>query len=69
MIGIALLIALPLSYFGNNLWLQNFAYKVNFGVGSLFFGALFIVTVSFLTILSQTLKAARQDPVDSLRYE
>jgi putative ABC transport system permease protein len=69
MIGIAILVALPLSYFGNNLWLQNFAYKVNFGIGSLFFGAFFIMLISFLTIISQTLRAARQNPVDSLRYE
>ncbi len=69
LILIAILIALPLSYFGNNLWLQNFAFKVNFGAGSLFFGALFVVSVSFLTIISQTLKAARQNPVNSLRYE
>jgi putative ABC transport system permease protein len=69
LIGIALGIALPLSYFGNNLWLQNFPYRVNFGLGSLLFGALFIILVSFLTILSQTLRASRQEPVDSLRYE
>lgn len=66
---IALLIALPVSYLGNNLWLQNFAYRVNFGIGSLLFGAGIIILVSFLTILSQTLKAARQNPVESLRYE
>lgn len=66
---IALLIALPVSYLGNNLWLQNFAYRVNFGIGSLLCGAGIIILVSFLTILSQTLKAARQNPVESLRYE
>ena len=69
LIGIALLVALPVSYFGNNLWLQNFAYRVNFGLGILLLGTLFIVAVSFLTILSQTMKAASQDPVKSLRYE
>lgn len=69
LIGIAILIALPLAYFGNRLWLQNFAYRVNFGAGTLIFGALFIVAVSFITILSQTLRASRQDPVNSLRYE
>ena len=69
LIIIALIVALPLSWFGNNLWLQNFTYRVNFGVGTLFFGSLFIVLVSFLTILSQTMKAARRDPVESLRYE
>ena len=69
LILIALIVALPLSWFGNNLWLQNFTYRVNFGVGTLFFGSLFIVLVSFLTILTQTMKAARRDPVESLRYE
>ncbi len=69
LIGIAILIALPISYFGNNLWLQNFTYRVKFGAGSLLLGALFIIAVSFLTILSQTLKASGQNPVDSLRYE
>jgi len=69
LIGIAILIALPLSYFGNNLWLQEFAYKVNFGAGSLIFGAIFIIVVSFLTISTQTMRAAIQDPVNSLRYE
>jgi putative ABC transport system permease protein len=69
LIIIALVVALPLSWFGNKLWLQNFHYRVSFGFGTLFFGSLFIVLVSFLTILSQTMKAARQDPVNSLRYE
>ncbi len=69
LILIALIVALPISWFGNNLWLQNFTYRVNFGVGTLFFGSLFIVLVSFLTILTQTMKAARRNPVESLRYE
>ena len=69
LIIIALVVSLPLSWFGNNLWLQNFHYRVSFGFGTLFFGSLFIVLVSFLTIFSQTMKAARQDPVNSLRYE
>jgi putative ABC transport system permease protein len=69
LIAIAILIALPLSYFGNNLWLRNFAYRVDFGAGSLATGAVFILVVSLLTILSQTLRAAGQDPVESLRYE
>jgi putative ABC transport system permease protein len=69
LIIIALIVALPVSWFGNNIWLQNFPYRVSFGAGTLFFASLFIVLVSFLTILSQTMKAARQNPVESLRYE
>jgi len=69
MILAAMAIALPLSWFGNRLWLRNLPYHVNFGAGTLIAGAVFILLVSLLTILTQSLKSARRDPVDSLRYE
>ena len=69
MILLAMAIALPLSWLGNRLWLQNLPYHVKFGPGTLTAGALFILLVSLLTILSQSLKSARRDPVGSLRYE
>jgi putative ABC transport system permease protein len=69
LILISLVVALPVTWFGNNLWLQNFPYKVSFGFGTLFTGTLLILLVSFLSVLSQTIQAARQDPVVSLRHE
>ncbi len=69
MILIAMAIALPLAYFGNNLWLRNFPYKVSFGAGNILTGALLVLVLSLITIGSQTYRAANADPAGSLRYE
>jgi len=69
MIIIAVLIALPLAYFGNNLWLQNFPYKVSFGAGNVLAGAMLVLVLSLITIGSQTYRVANADPAGSLRYE
>ena len=66
---IAVIIALPVAYFGNNLWLQNFPYKVSFGAGTILSGALLVLVLSLITIGSQTYRAANADPAGSLRYE
>jgi putative ABC transport system permease protein len=69
LILIAIIIALPVSYFGNNLWLQNFTYRVSFGFGTLFICSFFILLLSLLIIGSQSLRAANANPAKSLRYE
>jgi len=69
MVIIAVVIALPLAYFGNNLWLQNFPYKVSFGAGTVLTGAMLVLVLSLVTIGSQTYKVANADPAGSLRYE
>jgi putative ABC transport system permease protein len=69
MLLISILIASPLSYFVNNAWLQNFPNRVDFGFGTVVLGALILLVLGLVTIGSQTLKAARSNPVDSLRME
>ena len=69
LILIAIAIALPISYFGNKLWLQNFTYRVSFGFGTLFMSAVFILLLSILLIGSQSIRAANANPAKSLRYE
>ncbi len=69
LILISILIAVPLSYFGNNLWLQNFTYRVSFGFETLFLCSVFILLLSLLIIGSLSLKAANTNPARSLRYE
>jgi putative ABC transport system permease protein len=69
MVFIAILIALPISYFVGSSWLDNFAYSISlewwFFVGA---GILALI-VAWLTVSIQTLKAARANPVDSLMDE
>ncbi|MGZ3908452.1 MAG: ABC transporter permease [Flavisolibacter sp.] len=69
LVAIASCIALPLSWWGMNKWLQEFAYRISIGwetflvaVSGAFFIAIF--TMSF-----QTIKAALANPVKNLRTE
>jgi putative ABC transport system permease protein len=63
------LIAWPLAYLAMNRWLQNFAYRINIGLGTFVLSALLAFIIALLTIGYQAVKAARANPVDALRYE
>jgi putative ABC transport system permease protein len=58
-----------LSYFGNQAWLNLFAYRVNFGLDVLGIAFLFIATIGALTIGFQTLRATATNPSEILRSE
>jgi putative ABC transport system permease protein len=66
---IAFIIATPLAWIGINRWLQNFAYRTI--VTWWIFGAagLFMLSVAFITLSFQTIRAASANPVKSLRTE
>ncbi len=66
---VAVLIAAPLSYFINNLWLENLANRIELGFGTIAMGSFTLLFLGLLTIGSQTIRAARQNPVESLKDE
>lgn len=66
---VAIAVAAPLSYFINNLWLENFPNRVSLGFGTLFLGAVILLVLGLFTIISQTLRAASKNPVEALRTE
>ena len=66
---IAIVIAVPLAYFMNNLWLQQFAFRVSITAGVIAFGVFTLLVLGVLTIGSQTMRAGSINPVDSLRSE
>ena len=66
---ISIVIALPLAYFINNLWLQEFAFRVSITFGVLSFGVLTLVILGLITIGSQTYRATIINPIDHLRNE
>lgn len=66
---IALFIASPLAWWAMDLWLQQFAYKVDVHFGYFILAFLIAVLFSFPTILFQTWKAAVSNPVEALRSE
>jgi putative ABC transport system permease protein len=69
LMGIAAVIGALIAYLVNNLWLQNLAKPVAFGLGTILAGVLIVVFVGLLTISSQTLKAAQTRPARTLRSE
>jgi putative ABC transport system permease protein len=68
-VALANVIAWPLAYFAMSNWLRNFAFRVGVGWGIFIVSAATALAIAALTVGLQTLRAARSNPVDSLRYE
>ncbi len=66
---LANLVAWPLAYYAMSRWLRNFASRVEIGWAVFPAAAAAALLVAALTVGSQTWRAARANPVDSLRYE
>lgn len=66
---IANVIAWPLAYYAMNKWLQNFAYRTDIGLWIFVLSGILALAIALLTVSSQAIKAARANPVESLRYE
>ena len=66
---IAFVLAAPLAYWLMSDWLNDFAYRVSVGVGTLVLTALLALGIAWLTVAYQAFKAAHADPIHALRYE
>jgi len=66
---IANLIAWPVAYYTMSKWLQNFAYRIDVHIWMFVVSAIMALIIAVFTISYQTVKAARINPVNSLRYE
>ena len=63
------LLAIPLAWWGMNTWLQDFAYRIEINWGVFIVVGLVAILIAFLTIGSQSLKAALSNPVDAIKSE
>lgn len=66
---VANIIAWPIAYYTMDKWLTNFAYHIELGIGIFALSGAIALIVALLTVGTQTLKAARNNPIDALRYE
>ncbi|MEQ8363681.1 MAG: FtsX-like permease family protein [Cyclobacteriaceae bacterium] len=66
---IAFLIATPMVVMAMRNWLSEFAYRINFGMSTFAIAGLIAVFIAFATISFRALKAARANPIDSLRSD
>jgi len=66
---LAIVIASPVAWYLMKMWLSTFAYHIDLGVDVFVMAALIAISIALLTVTGQSLKVARANPVDSLRYE
>jgi putative ABC transport system permease protein len=63
------LIAWPIAYYFMHKWLQRFAFRPGISIWSFLLASVVVLIIALATVSYQTIKAARSDPVDLLRYE
>ena len=69
LVGIALIIAIPIAWYGMNEWLNNFAFRIDMEWWVFAAAGLAAITVAFLTVSFQSVRTALLNPVESLRGE
>jgi putative ABC transport system permease protein len=69
LIAIALLVAIPLTYYFVEQWLSTFAYHIDLHWWMFAVPGILVFLISLLVVSGQSLKAALSNPVDSLRIE
>ena len=69
LVAIAIVIAIPLTWWSMNQWLNDFAYRVHVGPGIFLIASAIAILVAVITISFQSVKAALANPVNSLRNE
>lgn len=68
-VGIAFIIAVPISWYVMNNWLSNFAYQTTLSWWVFALAGVLVIGVALLTVSWQSFQAAVANPVESLRDE
>ncbi len=69
LLAVAALISLPVGYYLIDQWLSNFAYRTNIGVMVFIAAGLIVFVIAWITVGTQTLKAAQSNPAEILHNE
>lgn len=69
LIVVANLCVWPIVYYAVGQWLNGFVYHISFPIWAFVISGFLTLFVTLLTVSYHILKAARSNPVDSLRYE
>jgi putative ABC transport system permease protein len=65
----AIAISIPVSIYFLNQWLHNFAYRIHIVFWTFLFAGALAIVIALLTVGYQAVKAAKANPIESLRYE
>jgi putative ABC transport system permease protein len=66
---IAFIPAAAIAWWVSTQWLSGFAYRVEINLTIFVVAGVSAITIAWLTVGYQSIKAARANPVDSLRHE
>lgn len=69
MTGIAILLAIPISYLAINRWLDNFMYHFETNSWLFIIPTILFMVMCLVTVYFQALRIIRRNPSDSLQYE
>lgn len=69
LISISIIIASPLAWWMMNKWLEDYAFKIEISAWIFLFAGIITILFALITISYQSIKAARANPVNSLRDE
>ncbi|MDR3712806.1 MAG: ABC transporter permease [Puia sp.] len=69
LVGIALLIAIPLSWIAADKWLENYPYRIPMSAWMFASAGIIVLFIALVTVSFQAIKAAISNPVKSLRSE
>lgn len=69
LVGIAIVLGTPVAFLFVRSWLQDYAYKIELSAWMFVLGAAMAVGIAFITVAVQAMRAARANPVHSLRSE
>ena len=58
-----------LGWYFSNRWLNNFAYRINWGVDIIIISCFLTILLAITPIVFHLIKSIRTNPVNSLRYE
>ncbi len=69
LIVIAIVIAIPITWFAANKWLSSFAYRVNVGWAIFLLASFGALAIAWITVSYESVKAAIANPIKSLKRE
>src|SRR6185295_4947033 len=69
LILVAFVVAIPISWYAVSQWLKTYAYKTDVGISVFALAGVITLVIAMVTMSYQSAKAARSNPVNSLRSE
>lgn len=69
LVSISIIVAIPVSFYFMNSWLNNYVYRTNLSVFIFILAATISIVVTFVTISIKAYRAATLNPTESLRTE